>query len=403
MSRYMHPRLWLKRLALSLGAVVLSLVGFSSATNAANYSFTDTIPVTLTGSGITLEIVAGSLADSIDINASSITITVAGGESLVLRYPSPAGSLNNDRGLTTCNNVGGNNDVTVPGPITVTFTPDSTAACPVAAGGGGGGGGGGGTSAPSIFVVQPNGGQTLDAGTQVNIFWSTGGSSIGSVRLSLSTDGGATWPTIIAPNEANDGVFSWTVPDLATTRGRIKAEGLGTGGVLVASDVSDTDFTIRVLPATVVPAPTIDVDKNLTPPPAPALCLGGTRIKLPNDFNPATQADSAVYYCGKDGKRYVFPNQETYLSWYPDFTGIVIIAADILAQIPIGGNITFKPGSLVKVQTDPKVYVVSLGGVLRWIPTEAIAITLFGTSWAKLVHDVPDVFFLNYIIGAPMM
>ena len=252
-------------------------------------------------------------------------------------------------------------------------------------------------------MVSPNGGETLDAGTSTNLFWSSGGNGIIAVRLSLSTDGGATWPTVIAASETNDGVFAWTVPDLATTTARIKVEGLGTGNGVVAQDASNGNFTLRSLPSSVVPAPTIDADKNLPPPPAPALCIAGTRIKLacaagagPND------PCRAVYYCGKDGKRYVFTDAQTYFSWYPDFNGILTVARDVLAQIVIGGNITYKPGSLVKIQTDPKVYVVSRGGILRWVPTEAIAVALFGPSWARMVHDVPVVFFLNYVIGAPM-
>ncbi|HTK05132.1 MAG TPA: hypothetical protein VL500_06100 [Candidatus Eisenbacteria bacterium] len=401
-SRYLHPRVWLTRLALSMGAAVLALAGFASATRAANYVFSDLTPVTLTGSGITLQVLGGSRADSLDINATTLTVVVAAAESFSLRYPGPnPGTLNNTGGLSGCNNNGSDNDVTVNGPATVTFTPDSTTACAAPAGGGGGGGGGG-TSAPSIFVVRPNGGETFNAGTAENVFWSTGGNGILSVRLSLSTDGGFTWADVIAANEANDGVFSWTVPDLATTRGRLKVEGLGSGGGLVATDLSDADFTIRAQPSTIVPAPTIDADMSIPLPPAPPLCAAGSRIKLPNDLDPATQIDSAVYYCGRDGKRYVFPNQETYFSWYPNFTGITVISAATMAQISIGGNITFKPGSLVKIQTDPDVYVVSLGGVLRLIPTEATAVALFGAHWADLVHDVPDVFFLNYVIGAPM-
>ena len=39
---------------------------------------------------------------------------------------------------------------------------------------------------------------------------------------------------------------------------------------------------------------------------------------------------SAVYYLGDDGKRYVFPNEATYKSWYSDFSGVVTISSDEL-------------------------------------------------------------------------
>lgn len=390
-----HPRVWLMRLLVALGAVVVTLLGIAGSVHAGTYTFSDAIPVTLTGSGITLQILAGSSADTVDIQATTLTVQVAGGETLTVRYPGPnPGTLNNASGISACNNVGGNNDVRVNGPATVTFTPDSSTQCVASSGGGGGGGGGSLAVAPYATLSQPNGGGTFDAGTTVNVYWSAGGSQVGAVRLSLSTDDGATYPTVIADNEANDGFYAWTVPDLPTAAARVRVEALVTGGTVGASDASDAPFAIRALPATVVPAETINEDKNLPPPPVTPLCIGGTRIKGPLP---------AVYYCGTDGKRYVFPDQQTYFSWYPDFKGVVGIDAATLAKIRLGGNITYKPGSLVKIQTDPKVYVVSKGGLLRWVQTEQAARTLFGSGWAKLVRDVPEVFFLNYVIGPPIV
>lgn len=109
----------------------------------------------------------------------------------------------------------------------------------------------------------------------------------------------------------------------------------------------------------------------------------------------------AVYYKSADnGQRYVFPNENTYFSWYRDFSGVVTISDAELAAIPIGGNVTIRPGTkLVKITTDPKVYAVSLGGMLHWVESEAIANQLYGASWASKVVDVPDSFFVNYTIG----
>lgn len=112
---------------------------------------------------------------------------------------------------------------------------------------------------------------------------------------------------------------------------------------------------------------------------------------------------SAVYYLGQDGKRYVFPNEATYKSWYSDFSGVVTISADELASYPLGGNVVVRPGTkLVKITTDPKVYAVEANGTLRQIPNEAAAIALYGADWAKRVIDVADSFFTNYTIGSPL-
>jgi len=112
---------------------------------------------------------------------------------------------------------------------------------------------------------------------------------------------------------------------------------------------------------------------------------------------------SSVYYLGADGKRYVFPNTETYMSWYSDFSGVVTIPASELQSYPLGGNVTMRPGTkLVKITTDPTVYAVEPNGTLRSIVSEANAIALYGTNWNKRIVDVPDAFFTNYTIAAPL-
>jgi len=109
----------------------------------------------------------------------------------------------------------------------------------------------------------------------------------------------------------------------------------------------------------------------------------------------------AVYYYGADGKRYVFPNEKTYMTWYSDFSSVKKITDAELAAISIGGNATYKPGAkMVKITTDPKVYAVDAGGTLRWINSETVAAALYGGTWNKMVDDVPDAFFTNYKVGA---
>ena len=109
----------------------------------------------------------------------------------------------------------------------------------------------------------------------------------------------------------------------------------------------------------------------------------------------------AVYYYGTDGKRYVFPNEATFKTWYADFSTVKTISDAELAAILIGGNVTYRPGvRLVKITTDPKVYAVSAAGTLRHVASEAVAIALYGSDWAKKVDDVPDPFFVNYKQGS---
>ncbi|MEK7655956.1 MAG: hypothetical protein AAB386_04755 [Patescibacteria group bacterium] len=110
---------------------------------------------------------------------------------------------------------------------------------------------------------------------------------------------------------------------------------------------------------------------------------------------------AAVYYYGADGKRYVFPNEKTYSTWYANFSSVKTITDAELAALTIGGNVTYKPGvKMVKITTDPKVYAVDKGGSLRWVESEAIATSLYGATWNTKIDDVSDAFFVNYVVGA---
>ncbi len=139
--------------------------------------------------------------------------------------------------------------------------------------------------------------------------------------------------------------------------------------------------------------PTINDDKQLIEGVA-AACISNSLIK---------GSTSAVYYCGANGKRYVFPNQKTYASWYADFKSVIKISDEQLAQVPLGGNVTYRPGvRLIKIQTDPHVYAVDRGGVLRYVSTPAIAQSMYGITWATSVDDISDAFFVNYTLGLPI-
>jgi plastocyanin len=110
---------------------------------------------------------------------------------------------------------------------------------------------------------------------------------------------------------------------------------------------------------------------------------------------------SAVYYYGDDGFRYVFPNSKTYFTWYDNFDTVKWLSDADLTKIQIGGNATYKPGiKMIKINSDPKVYVISKGGVIHPIASEAVAVALYGGNWNKMIDDVPDGFFPNYTIGS---
>lgn len=136
--------------------------------------------------------------------------------------------------------------------------------------------------------------------------------------------------------------------------------------------------------------------------PALAAPSAGDLVKLADDGNPGTMHDRAVYYVGTDARRYAFPNAKTYATWYDGFGTVKVITASEMAALQLAGNVTYRPGTrLVKVTTDPKVYAVERGGVLRPVASESVAVGLYGSSWNTKVDDVPDEFFSAYALGEP--
>ncbi len=133
---------------------------------------------------------------------------------------------------------------------------------------------------------------------------------------------------------------------------------------------------------------------------------GKTVVSPPRQFTVIAPGDrikaaktSAVYWY-LNGKRNVFPDFTAYDSWFPDFKGVITVPADQLADIQLGKLVPVRGGTyLVKIQSDSKTYAVEPGGILRWIPTEAQAIALYGADWSKRVRDVDVSQFVSYAVG----
>lgn len=137
----------------------------------------------------------------------------------------------------------------------------------------------------------------------------------------------------------------------------------------------------------------------LAPAAAMAMTNAPSAVFSPGDLIKG-ESFSAVYYYASNGKRYVFPNEKTYFTWYTDFSTVKTLSDAQLGVIGIGGNVTYKPGyKMVKITTDPKVYAVDRGGILRHVTSQELAETLYGLNWQSDIDDVPDAFFTNYRIG----
>lgn len=104
------------------------------------------------------------------------------------------------------------------------------------------------TSAPSIAIQTPNGGDNWTVGSTQNFTWTTGGVG-GNVLIELNRGypGGA-WETIIA-STPNDGVHAWTVTGATSTTARARITSVETPAL---TDESNANFSIVQPTITVV-------------------------------------------------------------------------------------------------------------------------------------------------------
>lgn len=126
----------------------------------------------------------------------------------------------------------------------------------------------------------------------------------------------------------------------------------------------------------------------------------GSLIKLACPPNADVNHICRAVYFVSEGKRHAFSNAKVYFSWYPDFSAVQTVSAETMASLMLGKNIVYHPGvRMVKFITNPKVYAVGKGGLLRGITSEAVAKALYGTTWNKKIDDVSDAFAGDYVFG----
>jgi hypothetical protein len=85
---------------------------------------------------------------------------------------------------------------------------------------------------------------SLNGGSSTTVTWNVANTDIvlgtANVRISFSTDGGLTFPTVVLASTPNDGSQVVTVPSVSTTQGRFKVEAVNN----VYFDISKADLTV---------------------------------------------------------------------------------------------------------------------------------------------------------------
>ncbi len=100
------------------------------------------------------------------------------------------------------------------------------------------------TTGPFLITSQ-NSAVSYEAGSTQTVTWSVNGTTgapinCANVRITYSTDGGSTFPTVLAASTANDGTENITIPATLTTTGRIKVEAIGN----IFFDINNANVTV---------------------------------------------------------------------------------------------------------------------------------------------------------------
>ncbi|WP_318152373.1 reprolysin-like metallopeptidase [Nocardioides hwasunensis] len=143
------------------------------------------------------------------------------------------------------------------------------------------------SAGPFLVTSQATAGATVPGGASVPVTWAVNGTQrlASTVRISLSTDGGATFGTVLATATPNDGSETVTLPNITAGDVRIKIEAVDN----YFFDVNDASFKLAASPA---PGTSIKA--------GPA--KGAVVLKKRQTFSFTSTVSPAVFQCTLDGK-----------------------------------------------------------------------------------------------------
>jgi hypothetical protein len=172
------------------------------------------------------------------------------------------------------------------------------------------------SAAGPFAVTYPNGEESFHSGTTETLRWAVANTnqapiSTTHVDIHLSTDGGQTWPIVLAAGVPNDGAEQITVPALPTVHARIRVSAVGN----IYFDLSNKDFYIDPPPAPPVAVndmaattfqtggfiPVLANDQDINESPLSIVAVqsptnfGGTAV-IHNNNTPANTSDDGIFY-----------------------------------------------------------------------------------------------------------
>lgn len=111
------------------------------------------------------------------------------------------------------------------------------------------------------------------------------------------------------------------------------------------------------------------------------------------------EGENGWIYYKAGGKRYIFQNEETFKSWFSNERPPLKKTIEQLANIPLGGSITLKPGNIIKTINVAGYFYVDFSNTLRVFKSEDQIKKIFGSGWEERVIDVPNYYYTEYKLG----
>jgi beta-lactamase superfamily II metal-dependent hydrolase len=195
-------------------------------------------------------------------------------------------------------------------------------------------------AAPTAQLTNHNGGEQWVSGESRPITWiATDNAGVTAIDLAYSTDGGTTYPEVIATGLANTGSYLWAIPYVDTQTARVRVTAHDAAGHAAVDD-SDANFGI-VNPATAVADVLLDPGEVLGLYPNPAFA-GAARIlyRMPQ----ATSVNVSIYdvtgHMVKKIEAGTFPSGVRTVNWDGrDESGKAASAGIYLVRLATGSGI----------------------------------------------------------------
>jgi len=255
---------------------------------------------------------------------------------------------------------------------------------------------------PAVAVSSPNGGEYWAGGSTHNITWTVtdGGSGVKDNSISIYYTTGEGY-VLIAENEANDGIYSWTLPSINSSQVKVKITARDNVNN-IGSDESNATFTIDSTPPIV----------SVISPNGGENWIGNTTHEITwtvsDNFELATNPIS-IYYTTGEGYILIAENEpnDGFYSWTVPKLDSNTIKVKIVAADKAGNTASDESNATFAISVPPVVTLLSPNGgekiagnstySITWIATDegggfgptpiTLKYSIDGTNWNLIAEN----------------